>query len=345
VRRLACACALLAIAGAASAEPALLGPAPRDEDGRFLNLAGPLERAGPSVTVPFFARRVFGFMRQVSGVPERAAGAAEEVMRSYRGTPPLVTWIGHATLLLHHDGVTYLTDPQWSKHVGPAGWLGPRRFVPPGVPLEALPPIDFVVISHNHYDHLDLPTLTSLAALRPETVFLVPLGNALLLRKAGITNVEELDWGQTRGFGAATIHCLPTRHWSSRGLNDERRALWSSWAITGAERRVYFAGDTGFFPEFEEIGVAVGPFDLGILPIGAYEPVAMMQPVHLNPEEAVAAADLLRAKRSLGMHFGTFDLTDEPVDEPPKRFRAAAEVAGWEPDAAWVLRIGETRRF
>ena len=321
------------------------GPAPRDADGRFLNLAGPLLRAGPDVTVPFLIRRLFGFSRRTEGLPELEPDATEKMKQRYQGVLPRVTWIGHASLLLHHDDVTYLTDPQWSKRAGPGGWLGPARFQPPGIPLDELPPIDFVLISHNHYDHLDLPTLRALAERRAETVFLVPLSNGALLRDAGVENVQELDWGETRSFGPATVQCLPSQHWSSRGLTDERRALWSSWSITGAERRVYFAGDTGLLPEFASIGAALGPFDLALLPIGAYEPVSMMRPVHLDPEEAIEAARLLRAERVLGIHFGTFNLTDEPIGEPPLRFRAAAEAAGRDSGSAWVLRIGQTRNF
>ena len=333
---------VLAVAGLA--QPAF-EPAPRDRDGRFLNLVGPLERAGPSVTVPFMARRVFSFLRSRDGLPEIEADARARLGAAFASGGPFVTWIGHATLLLRHDGVTYLTDPQWSAAAGPGGWAGPRRLRPPGVPLEALPPIDFVVISHNHYDHLDLPTLQKLAARRAETVFLVPLENGALLRDAGIENVAELDWGDTRRFGATTVHAVANQHWSSRGLTDERRSLWSSWVVTGPERRVYFAGDTGLFPELESIGERLGPFDLAAVPIGAYEPISMMQPVHFDPEEAVVAAGRLRAERSLGIHFGTFDLADEPIGEPPVRFRAAAEAAGLGADAAWLLRIGETRDF
>lgn len=321
------------------------GPAPRDEDGRFLNLVGPLERAGPSVMIPFMARRMFSFLRNTDGLPETELEATEKMQRAFESVLPSVTWVGHATSLLEHDGVTYLTDPQWSGHAGPGGRLGPSRLRPPGVPLDALPAIDFVVLSHNHYDHFDLPTLRRLAERRPETVFLAPLGNGKLLRKAGVENVQELDWGETRSFGDATVHCLPNQHWSSRGPTDERASLWASWAITGAERRVYFAGDTGLLPEFAAIGSAFGPFDLALVPIGAYEPVPMMQPVHLNPEEAVEAARLIRAERVLAIHFGTFDLADEPIGEPPVRFRAAAEAAGQGPGSAWIFRIGETRNF
>lgn len=335
---------IVAQAGPAAGQSAF-GPAPRDADGRFLNLAGPLERAGPSVTLPFMARRVFSFLRTPKGLPAIEPDATERMRRAFEGVLPSVTWVGHATSLLEHDGVTYLTDPQWSDHAGPGGRIGPERFQPPGVPIDALPPIDFVVLSHNHYDHFDLPTLQKLAERRPETVFLVPLENGALLRNAGVENVQEFDWGETRRFGAATVHCLPNQHWSSRGLTDDRVALWASWAITGPERRVYFAGDTGLFPEFGAIGSALGPFDLAIVPIGAYEPVAMMRLVHLDPEEAVEAARLVRAERTLAIHFGTFPLTDEPLDEPATRFRAAAAAAGRGPGATWVFRIGETRSF
>ena len=146
-------------------------------------------------------------------------------------------------------------------------------------------------------------------------------------------------------MGDVTVHCLPSHHWSARSPFDENRALWSSWAVVGATRRVYFSGDTGAFPGFAAIGRRLGPFDLALLPIGAYEPAEMMQPVHLNPEEAVAAAIALRAQRTLGIHWGTYDLTDEPVGEPPVRFRAALAAAGLEEERGWVFRIGETREF
>jgi N-acyl-phosphatidylethanolamine-hydrolysing phospholipase D len=248
--------------------------------------------------------------------------------------------------------VSFLTDPIWSDTVSPLGFGGPRRFVPPGLALDDLPPIDFVLISHNHYDHLDLPTLTALAARDRATRFFVPLGNGALLRENGIANVEELDWGGSREVQRASgehagvrIHCVPSQHWSRRGLDDERSALWSSWVVVGRERRFYFAGDTGYFAGFAKIGAALGPFDLAALPIGAYEPVAMMKQSHLNPEEAVRAAVELDSRAALSIHYGTFDLSDEPLDEPPRRFRAAAAESALGADGAWVLRIGEVREF
>ncbi|HEX5067148.1 MAG TPA: MBL fold metallo-hydrolase, partial [Myxococcota bacterium] len=246
--------------------------------------------------------------------------------------------------LVQMDHVTFLTDPIWSETPSPIGF-GPRRFVPPGVALDALPSIDFVLISHNHYDHLDLPTLTALAARDGATRFFVPLGNAALLREAGIENIEELDWGMSRAYQGVQITCTPAQHWSRRGLDDERAALWSSWAVSGPTRRFYFAGDTGYFAGFGAIARALGPFDLAAVPIGAYEPVAMMKDSHLNPEEAVQAALDLDARAALGIHYATFDLSDEPLDEPPRRFRAAAAQSKLGESGAWVLSVGEVREF
>jgi N-acyl-phosphatidylethanolamine-hydrolysing phospholipase D len=157
--------------------------------------------------------------------------------------------------------------------------------------------------------------------------------------------VSELDWGDAVTHEGVTIHCLPSQHWSRRSAGDLRRRLWAAWAVVGRERRVYFTGDAGYSRDFADAGAALGPFDLAIVPIGAYLPAAMMRPWHLDPEEAVRAGLDLRARALLPIHFGTFDLSDEPLDEPPRRFRAAAEAAALAPDAARVLRIGETRRF
>jgi N-acyl-phosphatidylethanolamine-hydrolysing phospholipase D len=295
-----------------------------------------------SITLPFFARRVLGFLRSSEGAPSRVPDALDELAHHSEAT---VTWIGHATLLVRHDGVRYLTDPAWSGRAGPCGRIGARRFVAPALALAELPPLDFVVISHNHYDHLDLPALVELHRLQPAVRFFVPLGNGDLLRDEGIDDVVELDWGETAQVGDVEVHCLPSQHWSARGLGDENAALWSSWAVIGAARRVFFSGDTGAFPGFAAIGRRLGPFDLAALPIGAYEPKRMMQPVHLNPEEAVDAGRALDAQRILGIHWGTFDLTDEPLGEPPVRFLRAVGAAGLEDERGWVFRIGETREF
>ena len=322
-----------------------LGPAPRDEDGRFANPGGPLSHGDFAVRFPFILRRIGGNFRSRPGAPVRVDNDGVFLRENARHSVPTVTWIGHATLLVQMDHVTFLTDPIWSDRPSPVSFAGPRRFVAPGLALEDLPPIDFVVLSHNHYDHLDLPTLAALAQRDPETRFFVPLANAELLRENGIAYVEELDWGHQRVHEGVVVHCLPAQHWSQRGVGDRRRALWSSWAVTGPTRRFYFAGDTGYFDGFARIAEVFGAFDLAAIPIGAYEPVAMMRASHLNPEEAIRAALDLRARRALAMHYGTFDLSDEPLDEPPRRFRAGAAEQGLGGEAAWVLRVGETRGF
>ena len=319
--------------------------APRGDDGRFTNLNGELSHGSLGVRIPFFLRRFGTYFRSGKGAPERVINDGAFLRENARHSEPTVTWIGHATLLMQMEHVTFITDPIWSNRPSPTPIVGPSRFVAPGLAMDDLPPIDFVLISHNHYDHLDLPTLIALAKRSSDTTFFVPLGNAELLRKKGIENVKELDWGDTATYKGVNIHCLPSQHWSKRSLTDDHKALWSSWAVTGEERRFYFSGDTGYFSGFEDIGRQLGPFDLAAVPIGAYEPQAMMRESHMNPEEAMRAAQDLQAKRAIAMHFGTFDLSDEPLDEPPRRFKAAAAGSALGEADAWVLNIGETRQF
>ncbi len=334
-----------ALQSAAEPDASPLGPAPRSADGRFTNTVGEIPHGGFSVRFPFFLRRLAGSFRDRPGAPASVANDGAFLRENARHSNPTVTWIGHATLLVQMDHVTFLTDPVWSRRASPLGFAGPKRFQPPGVALADLPPIDFVLISHNHYDHLDLDTLEALAERGPETRFLVPLGNAELLRSREISRVLELDWGQSVLHRGVRVHCLPAQHWSQRGLGDERRALWSSWAVTGPERRFYFAGDSGYFAGFGAIGSALGPFDLAAVPIGAYLPLEIMQHFHVDPEQAARASRELRARRALGIHFGTFDLSDEPIDEPPVRFRKAASVQGFAADDIWILAVGEMRSF
>lgn len=340
-------CTILAIFAvrAAGASNEYSAGAPRGDDGRFTNFVGEIGHGTLAVRFPFMLRRLGTYFRSGEGAPERVDNDGLYLRENARHSVPTVTWVGHATLLVQMEHVTFLTDPTWSNRPSPLPLIGPGRFVEPGLRLDDLPPIDFVVISHNHYDHLDLPTLRSLSKRNPETVFYVPLGNRELLLRQGLNHVEELDWGQTAVYKGATIHCLPSQHWSKRSLTDDHKALWSSWAVTGAERRFYFVGDSGYFPGFETIGARLGPFDLVAVPIGAYEPRAMMRESHMNPEEALRAATDLRAVRAVAMHYGTFDLSDEPLQEPPLRFREAARGSSLADGAAWVLNIGETREF
>ena len=253
-----------------------------------------------------------------------------------------ITWVGHATTILQIDGRTILTDPIWSERCSPVRWAGPKRYVPPYPPLDRLPPIDAVVISHNHYDHLDRATIRKLGN---GPTYFVPLGVKRWLRKWGIRseNIVELDWWQQFELNGLTFVCVPSQHFSGRSLNDTNRDLWSGWVIQGQTQRVYFAGDTGYFPGFKEIGERLGPIDVAIIPIGAYLPRWFMKTVHVDPKEAAQAFLDIGTKIMIPMHWGTFDLADEPLDEPPRALLMAADSLGIDRGRIWLLKHGETR--
>ncbi|HUA82776.1 MAG TPA: MBL fold metallo-hydrolase [Bryobacteraceae bacterium] len=234
--------------------------------------------------------------------------------RSVEGDALRVTFINHATVLLQHRGLNILTDPVWSGRASPFTWAGPRRHRAPGVRFEDLPRIHLVLLSHNHYDHLDLATLRRLSASR----FIVPLGVAKLLERERIGPVQELDWGESTKIADASIHCVPAMHFSARGLFDRNRTLWCGFVIEAA-RMIYFAGDTGFGEHFAQIRERYGAPDLALLPIGAYEPRWFMSAVHMSPEDAVRAHRILGAKTSIAIHHATFQLTDEAIDTPKRR--------------------------
>lgn len=300
-------------------------------------LQGLRSQGGLSVALPFFARRMWASLVPRPGAAPRVPFDPAALLADRS-----VTWIGHATMLVRMEGTTFLTDPMFSPRASPLPFAGPRRLVEPGVPLSELPPIHFALLSHDHYDHTDIRSIRFLAARG--TRFLVPTGMAALLRGWG-ADATELAWWEQTGIGPLRVHCVPARHFSGRSLTDRNRRLWSGWVVEGQTRRFYFAGDTAYFPGFKEIGDRLGPPDLAAIPIGAYLPEAMMKPVHLNPEEAVRGALELGTRKVLGMHFGTFDLTDEPLDEPPARFRAEALRLGLGEDRAWVLGVGESRTW
>ncbi len=231
--------------------------------------------------------------------------------------------VNHSTVLLQQSGCNILTDPIWSERASPLTWAGPRRRRMPGVRWEDLPRIDIVLLSHNHYDHLDLATLRRLAK-RGQSDFIVPLGVARLLRSQGIGPVYELDWGESQALDGVTVHGLPAMHFSARGLFDRNRTLWCGYMMEAAGRKVYFAGDTAFGEHFARIREVFGAPGLALLPIGAYEPRWFMSPVHMNPEDAVKAHGILGARTSIAIHHGTFQLADEAVDTPKKRLREYA---------------------
>ena len=260
------------------------------------------------------------------------------------------TWVGHSTVLIQLGRTNILTDPVWSARASPVAFAGPRRLVRAAVPMDALPPLDVVLLSHNHYDHLDDRTVRALTTRHPEAMWATPLGLAAFVRARGARHVTELDWWQTTTVGSLTLTCAPAQHFSARGLGDRNRTLWCSWSVSISGRTVFFGGDTAYHTDFTQIAARCGPFDLTLLPIGAYEPRWFMRSVHMNAEEAVQAhldlTSLTLAHRTpmLPIHWGTFRLTDEPLDEPPARARAAWNAAGLSADGLWLLGHGETRR-
>ena len=259
-----------------------------------------------------------------------------------QGDADRLTWLGHASFLIRLDGRTILTDPFLTTHASPVAPFGPERFAPPGLTPEQLPPIDILLLSHNHYDHLDLPTIEALPA-RERTQVIVPLQVGHYFTARGFPHVHELDWHDEVEAAGIKVTGLPAIHFSKRTLFDRNETLWAGYAVQSSGKRIHFAGDTGYGPIFPELGRNARPFDLSLVPIGAYEPRLLMQAVHVNPEEAVQVAREVNARRIVAMHWGTIQLADEPAFEPPARFRAAARAAGYGADHAWVMRIGETR--
>ena len=321
----------------------LPGRPPHHVAGGFRNTAPDFYRPSAWTRWSFVFRRLWaGLLAPRSFDAPRVANAGNALRAG--SVNPSITWIGHATLLIQLDGINILTDPQWSGRASPVSWGGPRRLSAPGLAFEDLPTIEVVVISHDHYDHLDLATVKRLAEAH-DPLFLVPLGLKAWFRDNGMSRVEELDWWQEREYRGVRVVCLPAQHFSQRTLWDTNTRLWASWAVIGRQRRFYFAGDTGYFAGFKEIGAKLGQFDIAAVAIGAYEPPEIMKSVHTTPEEAVDAFGDLRARVLLGMHWGTFDLAEEPFDEPPRRMLAEVQRRGISLERAWILKIGETRRW
>jgi L-ascorbate metabolism protein UlaG (beta-lactamase superfamily) len=287
--------------------------------------------------------------------PEWVQNRAQPALPAHleRGQVAL-TFVNHITFLMQFNGLNVLTDPVYSQRVSPFRSLGPKRVRAPGLAFEDLPPIHLVLVTHNHYDHLDVETLLRLQQEHSPR-FVTSLGNRAFLAEFGIREVDDLDWWQSvevpgasrelRSSDAAKVTLTPAQHWSSRRPRNRNRTLWGGFVVNASGRQIYFAGDTGYGGHFRDVRERFGCVDVALLPIGAYEPRWFMQDQHMNPEDAVRAHLDLNAKVSVGTHFGCFQLTDEGIDDPPLELAAARERHGVSPGAFQVLETGETRLF
>ena len=337
--RLALAVLALAVGTCASAQPA-----PRGPDGYRNNYPHP-EKAS------FWA---WQWERLRDGVPKPPPGGwtlpaikTDPALLRAPENNPSVTWIGHATVLVRLAGRTMLFDPIFSERASPLPTIGPRRVVPLPIDIDDLPKVDVVMISHNHYDHLDEATVRRLAAMpQGSPRFLVPLGLKAWFAELGVTRVDEYDWWQGTTEGPLAITFVPVQHWSRRRLDDTNQTLWGGWVVEGEGVKLVHTGDTGYSKDFRDIGERLGPFDMAFIPIGAYAPRWFMQIMHLDVPEAVQVREDLRATRAIGIHWGTFEsLADEPLDEPPALLAKQRDARGLTREQFDVMQIGEVRRL
>jgi N-acyl-phosphatidylethanolamine-hydrolysing phospholipase D len=290
-----------------------------------------------------FLKFLWGFQRQEYDRPPFPKAPNDPAALRENRTLPTLTWVGHDTFLLQAAGLNILTDPHFTKRTSPVNWAGPERLAPLGLALKDLPPIDLVLISHNHYDHLDERTVKWLSRHNPDALFIVPLGVKRWFQRRRLGNTIELDWWQAHVADRFKVTAVPVQHFSGRTATDRNRTLWCGFVLEIAGKKLFFAGDSGYSKDFADIGAAFAPFDLALIPIGAYEPRWFMRAMHVNPEEAVRIHRDVGAKQSVAMHWGTFRLTEEPLDEPPKHLAIALKDAGIPADEFWVMQHGETR--
>ena len=315
---------------------ARLEQSPQFVDGRFVNTL-PAQNDGPS----FEAIKEWFFGDKTLREPQAPLPVIERVAADF-ATPSddlRITWFGHSSMLIELDGRRILTDPVWGDYASPGPLFGVKRFYSPPIPLGDLPPLDAVVLSHDHYDHLNEETIRALAERVPR--FIAPLGLGAHLEYWGVPpeRIVELDWWEQVDVAGVTVVCTPARHFSGRHLTDRNATLWASWSMLGETQRVFFSGDTALFPGFEDIGARLGPFDVTMMEVGAYN--ASWSDVHMGPEQAVVAHQMVRGRQMMPIHWGTFNLAFHGWTEPVERLLVAAEAAGI--DVA-VPRPGETLR-
>ena len=281
------------------------------------------------------------FTREKDPLEDTGFPALDPAAQPDSPTGRQVTWIGHSTLLVSINGQHILTDPIFIGRASPFSFIGPKRAGKPAMEITELPPIDAVVISHNHYDHLSLPSLKALYQHQPDVHYFVPLGLSRLLQKVGITNITELDWWQSATHNGIEFTAAPVQHWSSRSSFDRNQTLWGGWMVKWPHFSFYFAGDTGYSGDFIQTREKLGTPDLAAIPIGAYNPREFMKASHVNPEEAVQIFKDLMPEQAIAIHWGTFKLTLEPLQEPPLRLTAALEKAGIEATRFLALTHGQ----
>ncbi len=291
-----------------------------------------------------------GFRELFRWVRNRNPGPWPAWIPSTPGPPPppqvngsdlRVTFVNHSTVLLQTAGRNLLTDPIWSRRASPVSFAGPLRHRDPGLRFEDLPPIDAILLSHNHYDHFDRPTLRRLWH-RDHPVVFCALGDAPALRRIGFRTIYENDWGQSQPWGPFQVHCVPAQHFAARTPFDRNRTLWCGWLLESDTGNIYFAGDTGFGNLFAPIRERFAPLRLALLPVGAYQPEWFMGPVHMTPDQAVQARRILEAATAIGIHYGTFALADDGFADPPQRLRLALDGSA-DAERFWLLSEGEGR--
>jgi L-ascorbate metabolism protein UlaG (beta-lactamase superfamily) len=257
-----------------------------------------------------------------------------------------ITFVNHSTFLIQADGLNILTDPVWSERTSPFQWAGPRRMRPPGIRFEDLPDIDVVLLSHNHYDHLDIDTIKSLFR-KSKPRIITPLGVKSYLDKNEIHSATDLDWWQESALNnPVSVQCVPAQHFSGRGTYDRDATLWCGYVIKRPGGNIHFVGDTGYHPSmFKEIGTRCAPIEIALVPIGAYKPEWFMSPIHCSPEESVKIHQEIGSKRSIATHFGTFPLADDGQHEPEEALLKALELQGVLPEKFIIMKEGEVRKF
>lgn len=328
------------VASCAGLTPRHEGPVSDHFDGRVFYDDPPVHKSLGEVLRWQFTRESQGpWVRDLSPIqteppPERVAGSALRV-----------TFVNHATVLLQTAGLNVLTDPMWGQRASPLTGAGPERYRVPGLAFHDLPPIDIVLVSHNHFDHMDAFSIRLLSEDH-DPLFVAPLGNCYYLERYGARQCQELDWWQTTSPSSdLRLHAVPVRHWARRGLFDTNRSLWSGFVIETGDRRILFAGDTGMGEHFAAIRQRLGPPDLALLPIGAYLPRWFMSAQHIDPAEAVAAHHILGARQSMAIHFGTFRLADDGQEQPVADLLAALHETGTPRSAFWIPANGDSRSW